>query len=116
MFLSAFQNYLIAIIVPIVVLQYAFALFCLLKLAYFDISHKQYILWNIFILIVFFIGGAVFLVYYYKHPNKRIAKEPTLPAADAQSSDNVQESATEEVDLDAAAETPEQNADDGAGE
>ncbi|MDE6401049.1 MAG: hypothetical protein K2L54_00375, partial [Clostridiales bacterium] len=88
-FVSAVQNYLIAIVVPIVVLQYAFALFCLLKLAYFDASRKQYILWNIFILIVFFIGGAVFLVYYFKHPEKRIAKEPTLPADDGVTNSDV---------------------------
>lgn len=76
MFLSALQGYIVAIIVYIVVLQYAFALFCLLKLAYLDLDKKYYVLWNLFILIVFFIGGAVFLAYYFKHPELRIPKDP----------------------------------------
>lgn len=79
MFLSGIQQNIIAIVVPIVVLQYAFALFCLLKLAYFDLSRKQYIIWNVIILFAFFIGGAVFLIYYYKHPDKRVPKTPVLP-------------------------------------
>lgn len=69
-------GYAVAIIISIVVLQYAFALFCLLKLAYLDISRKSYILWNLFILIVFFIGGAAFLIYYFKHPELKIAAVP----------------------------------------
>ncbi len=79
MFLSGIQHNIIAIVVPIVVLQYAFALFCLLKLAYFELSRRQYIIWNVIILFAFFIGGAVFLVYYYKHPDKRVPKTPVLP-------------------------------------
>ena len=70
-FLSV-QGYVIGIIIAVVAVQYAFALFCLLKLAYMDFEKKLYILWNLFILIVFFIGGTVFLVYYCKHPEKRI--------------------------------------------
>ena len=76
MFLNSVQAYIILPIIAVVVLQYAFALFCLMKLAYLDISRKNYILWNVFILLVFFIGGAVFLVYYYKHPEKLIPKTP----------------------------------------
>ena len=91
MFLSAIQTYVIAIIVAVVALQYAFALFCLLKLAYFDIPKNKYILWNLLILIVFFIGGAVFLVYYYKHPDKRISKQP------AQQSDPVENAEKDET-------------------
>ena len=53
MFLSGIQQNIIAIVVPIVVLQYAFALFCLLKLAYFDLSRRQYIIWNVIILFAF---------------------------------------------------------------
>ena len=59
-------SYAVAIIIAVIAAQYALALFCLLKLAYLDISKKQYVLWNLFILIVFFIGAAVFLVYYRK--------------------------------------------------
>lgn len=73
MFLSAIQPYIVAIIIAVIVVQYAFALFCLLKLAYLDIDKKYYILWNVFILLAFFIGGAVFLVYYYKRPELRLS-------------------------------------------
>ncbi len=72
MFLSAVESFVIWIVVPIIVVQYAFAVFCLLKLAYFDVSKKEYIGWNLLILIVFFIGGIAFLIYYFKHPDKRV--------------------------------------------
>lgn len=83
MFLSAIQPYVVAIIIVLIVLQYAFALFCLLKLAYFDVSRRDYILWNLFILIGVFVGGIAFLVYYYKHPEKLIPKTPTEKIEDA---------------------------------
>lgn len=79
MFLSALQAYVVFIIIAVVLVQYAFAVFCLLKLAYMDISRNRYILWNVFILIVFFIGCAVFLVYYGRHPELRISKEVVPP-------------------------------------
>ena len=75
MFLCALQPYVVLIIIAAVLLQYAFAVFCLLKLAYMDFDKKKYILWNLLILIVFYIGGAVFLVYHNKHPELRIAKD-----------------------------------------
>ncbi|MDE6029176.1 MAG: hypothetical protein K2F90_02500 [Clostridiales bacterium] len=81
MFLSALQPYVVLIIIAAVLLQYAFAVFCLLKLAYMDFDKKKYILWNVFILIVFYIGGVVFLVYYSKHPELRISKD--VPPANA---------------------------------
>lgn len=83
MFLSAIQPYVVAIIIVLIVLQYAFALFCLLKLAYFDVSRRDYILWNLFILIGIFVGGIAFLAYYYKHPEKLIPKTPTEKIEDA---------------------------------
>lgn len=83
MFLCAVQPYIVAVIIAVIVAQYAFALFCLLKLAYLDLGKKQYVLWNLFILLIFFIGGAAFLVYYYKHPDLRIQKtERDLPSQD----------------------------------
>ncbi len=57
---------IIGIVIAIVAVQYGTALFCLMKLAYLDISKKEYVLWNLFILLVFFIGDIVFLVYYSK--------------------------------------------------
>ncbi len=53
-------------LIIVIAVQYAFAVFCLLKLAYLDIPKKQYVLWNVFILLVFFIGDIAFLIYYYK--------------------------------------------------
>ena len=84
MFLSALQPYVVLIIIAVVMVQYAFAIYCLLKLAYMNLSKNYYILWNLFILIVFFIGGAVFLVYYYKHPELRIKSAPPPAAEEAQ--------------------------------
>ncbi|MDE7106949.1 MAG: hypothetical protein K2O39_01355 [Clostridiales bacterium] len=77
MFLSALQPYVVFIIIAAVLVQYAFAVFCLLKLAYMDFDKKRYILWNLLILIVFYIGCVVFLVYYSKHPELRISKLPS---------------------------------------
>ncbi len=85
MFLSALQPYVVFIIIAAVLLQYAFAVFCLLKLAYMDFDKKKYILWNLFILIVFYIGCVVFLVYYNKHPELRIAKD--APVENKESAD-----------------------------
>lgn len=84
MFLSALQTYVVFIIIAIVMLQYGFAIYCLLKLAYMNLSKNRYILWNLFILIVFFIGGTVFLVYYFKHPELRIKATPTTESAQEQ--------------------------------
>lgn len=105
MFLSAIQGYIVATIISVVVLQYAFALFCLLKLAYMDISKRDYILWNVLILLVFFIGGAVFLVYYFKHPEKHVAKEPAIPADPQDTDENKDDGiADDNTDSDRAAE------------
>ena len=105
MFLSAIQGYIVATVISVVVLQYAFALFCLLKLAYMDISKRDYILWNVLILLVFFIGGAVFLVYYFKHPEKHVAKEPAIPTGPQDADENKDDGMTDEnTDSDRAAE------------
>ncbi len=74
MFMSALQPYAVAIIIGVIALQYVFALFCLFKLAYLDITKKQYVLWNLFILLVFFIGCITFLVYYNK-----VKADKTIP-------------------------------------
>ena len=81
MFISALQTPVVVAIIIVIAVQYAFALFCLLKLAYLDITKREYVLWNLFILLVFFIGGIAFLVYYYKvGKDKRIP--PYVPEAD----------------------------------
>lgn len=114
MFLSAVQPYIVAIIISVVVVQYAFALFCLLKLAYLDIDKKYYILWNVFILIVFFIGGAAFLVYYYKHPQLKLSDTPTTEQPTEQTADGQ----TEQTEQTENADTPnaEDAQDEAAGE
>ena len=116
MFLSALQGYIVAIIVCIVVLQYAFALFCLLKLAYLDLAKKNYILWNLFILLIFFIGGAVFLVYYYKHPELRIPTDPAENAATTEATEEepvAQEERESAEPSDNAEQATEETSDDG---
>ena len=76
-------TYAVVIIIAVVAVQYAFALFCLLKLAFLDITKREYVLWNLLILLVFFIGGIAFLIYYYKvKDTKRI--EPYKPESPAE--------------------------------
>ncbi len=81
MFLSSLDAYIVIPVIVVVVAQYAFALFCLMKLAYLDISRKNYVLWNLLILVVFFIGGAAFLIYYSKHPELKIEKTSEITDA-----------------------------------
>lgn len=93
MLLNAVQPYAVGIIVAVVVVQYAFAIFCLLKLAYLDIPKKQYVLWNLLILLVFFIGGAAFLIYYYK-----VKDEKTIPPFEPKPDDGEDEKAAENAE------------------
>ena len=97
MFISALQTPVVVAIIIVIAVQYAFALFCLLKLAYLDITKREYVLWNLFILLVFFIGGIAFLVYYYKvGKDKRIppyVPESDKAGADAESAQGETESA-----------------------
>ncbi|MCH5350731.1 MAG: hypothetical protein J1F39_02025 [Clostridiales bacterium] len=65
MFLSLSQPVIITLVV-VIAAQYGFATFCLMKLATIDLPRKNYALWNVFIILVFFIGGIVFLIYYSK--------------------------------------------------
>lgn len=116
MFLSAVQPYIVAIIIAVVVLQYAFALFCLLKLAYLDIDKKYYIICNVFILLVFFIGGAVFLVYYYKHPELKLSKAQTEEQPAQQTEQAQQPEQTEPADNAQTDETPNSEQNEGAEE
>lgn len=83
MFLSLEQPVVITLI-AIIAAQYAFATFCLMKLATLDLPRKNYVLWNLFILLVFFIGGIVFLVYYSKAKNTKTVP-PFVPPVTEQS-------------------------------
>lgn len=72
------------VVIPIVVcviVQMPIAMFCLYKLARVDQPLSHYILWNIFIIVVFFIGDAVFLIYYYKSKNIKIIDMTPIASA-----------------------------------
>ena len=51
------------IILPIVLAQYVYATIALVFLARARLSVRSYILWNLFIVIVFFVGSTSFLIY-----------------------------------------------------
>lgn len=53
----------LVIVLPIVLAQYILATFALVRLARAQLSTGKYILWNIFIMLVFFIGSAVFFIW-----------------------------------------------------
>lgn len=61
---------IIVSLVAVIFVQYIIATFCLMRLATLDIPRKSYILWNLFILLVFFVGDIAFIVYYYKVKDK----------------------------------------------
>ena len=106
---------IVGIIIAIVIVQYGLALFCLLKLAYLDLTKKEYVLWNVFILIVFFIGDIAFLIYYGKVkdtkrippyvPEEKTTDEPTGETE----SDTINEQANTATTDDEPTETQENN-------
>ena len=59
--ISAINPYFI--ILPIVLGQYIVAIFALVRLARARLGTPKYIAWNLFILIVFFIGAITFFIY-----------------------------------------------------
>ena len=56
---------LIAILAPIIIVQYGLSLFCLLKLVFLDQPIKRFVVWNIFILVVVGVGVTTFLICYF---------------------------------------------------
>ena len=75
----------LAVIMPLSLAQYILAIFTLTRLALARLPIRCYVVWNIVILLVFFVGSAVFLVYYYAHrkpiADKIIAEEDAKAAA-----------------------------------
>lgn len=63
------------VILPLFIVQYALAIFSLTRLAFCNISLKQYIIWNLVCLLVFFVGSIVFLTYFYTHKAKLVSKQ-----------------------------------------
>lgn len=56
---------------PIIAAQYVLAVIGLIVLSKRDTSTKAYVLWNIFILLVFFLGSIAFLIYNKARPRKK---------------------------------------------
>lgn len=75
----------LVIVLPLFLVQYMLAIFTLTRLALARLPVKYYVVWNICILLVFFIGSIVFLVYYYgkRKPvaDRIIAEEDARAAA-----------------------------------
>lgn len=68
------------ILLPLFFAQYILAVFALTRLALARMG-KKYIVWNIVIMFVFFIGSFVFLGYYYGKRKKQVAELERLEAA-----------------------------------
>lgn len=79
---------LAAILIPVVLLQYGFALFCLVKLVFLDLPKKKFFLWNFFILLVVGVGIITFLVCYFGFRDKVFPKQPEPPAETENGSDS----------------------------
>ena len=60
----------LSIVLPLLLVQYILAIFTLTRLALARLPIKIYVVWNLVILFVVFIGSIVFLIYYYCHRRK----------------------------------------------
>ena len=79
---------LLAILIPIILLQYGASLFCLVKLVFLDLPKKKFVLWNFFILIIVGVGVVTFLVCYFKFRDKVFPKKETpAPSGDTLNGD-----------------------------
>lgn len=68
------------IIMAVVLVQYVLAAFSLGKLAYCDFKTKKYVVWNLFILLVFFVGSITFLIYRRVNYDKIFKRpDPNIP-------------------------------------
>ena len=68
---------LIAIIVPIFIVQYGLSLFCLIKLVFLNQPIQKFLLWNFFILIVVGVGIITFLICYCFFRDRVFPPQPT---------------------------------------
>lgn len=59
------------ILAPIIVAQYIYATIGLVVLAKRETPTKNYVIWNIVILVVFFVGCTVFLIYNAAKPKPK---------------------------------------------
>ncbi len=96
---------LIAILAPIILVQYGLSLFCLVKLVLLDLPRKKFWLWNFFILIVVGIGVVTFLVCYFKFRDKVFPKShDSVPETESEAQQTDAQS-TDEADADTAEKT-----------
>ncbi len=66
----------LVVLLPLVVAQYVLAIFALTRLAMCRLPAKKYVVWNIAIVLAFFVGSIVFLCYYYgKRRAQALAEE-----------------------------------------
>lgn len=72
----------LVVLLPLVVAQYVLAIFALTRLAMCRLPAKKYVVWNIAIVLAFFVGSIVFLCYYYgKRRTQALAEEAAEEAA-----------------------------------
>ncbi|MDR2202385.1 MAG: hypothetical protein LBP26_06485 [Clostridiales bacterium] len=67
---------LLFIIIPLALVQYAAALFCLVKLVLLDLPPRRFWPWNLFILLALFVGPAAFLICYFRFRQKVFPPRP----------------------------------------
>ena len=73
----------LVVLLPLVVAQYVLAIFALTRLAMCRLPAKKYVVWNIAIVLAFFVGSIVFLCYYYgKRRAQALAEEAAEEAAE----------------------------------
>ena len=85
----------LAVILPVFLVQYAVAVFALTRLALCGFPAKKYVLWNISIVLAFFVGPTAFLIrYYLKYKPETEAKEAESKACEAQETETPAESKT----------------------
>lgn len=72
----------LVVLLPLVVAQYVLAIFALTRLAMCRLPAKKYVVWNIAIVLAFFVGSIVFLCYYYgKRRAQALAEDAAEEAA-----------------------------------
>lgn len=104
-------NPIVGIILPLLLVQYVLAIFTLTRLALARLPIRYYVVWNIVVLLVVYVGSIVFLIYYYAHRKPiadKIILEENARAAAAQTdaAEERQEPDTAESD-----ERPQENMD-----
>lgn len=94
-------NPIVGIILPLLLVQYVLAIFTLTRLALARLPMRYYVVWNIVVLLVVYVGSIAFLIYYYAHRKPiadKIILEENARAAAAQNAGPAEEPDTTESD------------------